>query len=307
MSKIKISAIVNTRNEEANIEDCLKSLKFADEIIVVDMESKDKTVKLALKHTKNVFNHKNVGYVEPARNFAIKKATGDWVLIVDADERIPRSLAVKLIKITKENKTDFVRIPRQNLIFGRWIKYSRWWPDYNIRFFKKGVVEWQDQIHSIPITTGIGVNLEPQKELSIIHHHYTSIDQYLTRSIRYSKTQGKELIAQGYKLDTKDVIFKPVGEFLSRFFAGEGYKDGFHGFILASLQAFSILLVYLYVWQEQGFTPVHHSTFIQQWPKWIKEKGKEIVYWLYTINIHTTTKKTTRLLLKLKRKFLSWR
>jgi len=303
MPKIKISAIVNTRNEQNNIEDCLKTLKFADEIVVVDMESEDKTVKLAKKYTKNVFNHKNVGYVEPARNFAISKAAGNWILIVDADERIPRSLAVKLIKITKQKDVDFVRVPRQNLIFGRWIKYSRWWPDYNIRFFKKGVVEWQDQIHSIPITTGTGINLEPTEELSITHHHYTSIDQYLERSIRYSKTQAKELVVQGYSLDIKDVFFKPVGEFLSRFFAGEGYKDGFHGLALASLQAFSTLLVYLYVWQEQGFKPVHHSSFIQQWPNWFKQKGKEFVYWIYTVSIHTAKKKTTRFFLKLKRKF----
>ena len=302
MSKIKISAVVNTRNEESNIEACLKTLRFADEIVVVDMESEDKTVKLAKKYTKKVFNHKNVGYVEPARNFAIKKATGNWILIVDADERIPRSLAVKLIKITKQKEADFVRIPRQNLIFGRWIKYSRWWPDYNIRFFKKDKVEWQDKIHSIPITTGTGINLDPVKELSILHHHYISIDQYLKRSIRYSKTQSKELVNQGYILDVKDVFFKPVGEFLSRFFAGEGYKDGFHGFVLASLQAFSTLLVYLYVWQEQGFKPVHHSTFIQQWPNWLKQKGKEFVYWIYTVSIHTANKKTTRFLLKLKRK-----
>ena len=304
MSKVKISAVVNTRNEQDNIEDCLKSLRFADEIVVVDMESEDKTVNLALKYTKNVFNHKNVGYVEPARNFAIRKATGNWILIVDADERIPRSLAVKLIKIAKEGEVDFVRIPRQNLIFGRWIKYSRWWPDYNIRFFKKGVVDWQDEIHSIPITTGTGINLDPKKELSIIHHHYTSIDQYLERAIRYSKTQSKELISQGYVLDVKDVVFKPIGEFLSRFFAGEGYKDGFHGFVLASLQAFSSLLVYLYVWQEQGFKPVHHSTLIQKWPTWFKEKGKEFTYWVYTVKIHTAKKKTSRLLLRLKRKFL---
>lgn len=305
MSKIKISAIVNTRNEEQNIEACLKTLKFADEIVVVDMESADKTVKLAKKHTKNVFNHKNVGYVEPARNFAIKKTTGNWILIVDADERIPSSLAVELIKITKQNNTDFVRVPRQNLIFGRWIKYSRWWPDYNIRFFKKGVVDWQDQIHSIPITTGTGINLDPTEDLSITHHHYTSIDQYLKRSFRYSKAQSKELISQGYKLDPKDLFFKPISEFLSRFFAGEGYKDGLHGLVLASLQAFSVLLVYLYIWQEQGFTPTHHSSFIQQWPGWFNQKGKEFTYWIYTVKIHTASKKTTRFLHKLKRKLFS--
>jgi (heptosyl)LPS beta-1,4-glucosyltransferase len=302
MAKTKISAVVNTRNEESNIKACLKSLKFADEIIVVDMESEDNTVKLAKKYTKNVFNHKNVGYVEPARNFAIKKATGDWIFIVDADERVPQSLAVKLIKIAQDKKIDFVRIPRQNIIFGRWIKYSRWWPDYNIRFFKKGVVSWQDQIHSIPITTGTGLNLEPNKDLSLTHHHYVSIDQYLQRSIRYSKTQSKELIDQGYTLEAKDLVFKPTGEFLSRFFAGEGYKDGLHGLVLATLQAFSTFLIYLYVWQEQGFKSVHHSTLIQKWPGWFKEKIKELVYWIFTVKIHTTNRKRDRLFLKLKRK-----
>lgn len=304
MSKIKISAVVNTRNEEKNIEDCLKSLRFADEIVLVDMESEDKTVKLAKKYTKNIYSHKKTGFVEPARNFAIKKATGNWILVVDADERIPRSLAVKLINIANENQVDFVRIPRQNLIFNHWVRYSRWWPDYNVRFFKRGHVEWQNRIHSIPITIGDGINLDPVKELSITHYHYDSIDQYVKRSVRYSKTQAKELIDQGYSFDIKDLIFKPIGEFLSRFFAGEGYKDGLHGLILASLQGFSSFLVYLYVWQEQGFKPVHHSSFIEQWPTWFNEKGKEFVYWLYTVKIHTARKNSSRLLLKLKRKFL---
>ena len=119
MAKINISAVVNTRNEEKNIADCLKTLQFADEIIVVDMESTDTTKDIAKGYTDKVFDHEMVGYVEPARNFAIAKAVGSWVLIVDADERIPQTLAKKLIEIMLEDKADFVRIPRKNLIFGQ--------------------------------------------------------------------------------------------------------------------------------------------------------------------------------------------
>ena len=111
MSKIKISAVVNTRNEEKNLDACLKSLNFVDEIVVVDMESEDKTKQIAKKYTNKVFNYDNVGYVEPARNFAINKAKGDWILIVDADERVPRSLAVKLMEIA-ETLLDTVAKPK---------------------------------------------------------------------------------------------------------------------------------------------------------------------------------------------------
>jgi len=107
MSRPKISAVVNTYNEEKNIDACLKSLNFVDEIVVVDMESQDKTKKIAKKYTDKVFNYEKIDYVEPARNFAISKATGDWILIVDADERVPRPLAVKLMEIAEKDQADF--------------------------------------------------------------------------------------------------------------------------------------------------------------------------------------------------------
>ncbi len=96
-----------------------------------------------------------------------------------------------------------------------------------------------------------------------------------------------------------------MGEFLSRFFAGEGYKDGLHGLILSSLQGFSTLLVYLYIWEEQGFKPIHHSKLIQRWPHWFSQKSKELAYWIYTVKIHTTQSAKARFFLKLKRKFFS--
>ncbi len=301
MHKVKISAVVNTRNEEKNIERCLKSLGFCYEIVLVDMESEDNTVEIAKNYTDKIYTHKKTGFVEPARNMAISRATGEWVLIVDADEVIPKALAKNLQKIAEDNACDFIRIPRKNIIFGNWMQHSRWWPDYNIRFFKKGFVTWQEEIHSVPITQGNSQNLPATEEMAIEHFHYTTIDEYLLRSIRYADQQAKEMISSGYIFDAKDLIAKPIGEFLSRFFAGEGYKDGLHGFVLSVLQFFSILLVYIKVWQEQGNKKISPQNFSATWTKVFVDKYKELRYWFLTYKINTSNKKTASMYYKLLR------
>ncbi len=302
MAKIKISAVTNVRNESANIYDCLDSIKFADEIIVVDMESSDNTKEIAKEFTDKIYDHPAVGYVEPARNFALKKAVGDWILLVDADERIPKTLAQKLIDIANKNEVDFVRIPRKNNIFGQWIQHSLWWPDHNIRFFKKGAVEWQDEIHSIPITYGNGINLPADPDFAITHFHYRNIDEYIERSLRYSRQQAKELVSSGYKFDPKDLIVKPISEFISRFFAGEGYKDGLHGLILGFLQGFSIFLIYLRIWQDLDHEPQSGAKMLPIWKTAFKEKAKELRYWLLTVNLHSEKSKVKKIFYKIARK-----
>jgi glycosyltransferase involved in cell wall biosynthesis len=304
MAKIKISAVVNTKNEEKNIEGCLKTLRFCDEIVVVDTVSTDRTKEIAKQFTDRIYDHEMVGYVEPVRNFAIEKAIGDWILIVDADERIPKSLAAKLISIANNGEADFVRIPRKNLIFGQWMRHSRWWPDYNIRFFKKGVVKWQNEIHSVPVTTGTGINLEAEESLAIEHLHYNTIDEYFERSLRYSTQQAAELIKSGYKFDPADLIVKPVGEFLSRFFAGEGYKDGLHGLVLAFLQFISIMMIYLKVWQHEGHQQIKSGQFTPLWQKEFVSKAKEIQYWFLTVKIQATQSQLSAFFLKLRRRLL---
>lgn len=302
MNKKKLSVVINVRNEADNLEDCLASLKFADEIIVVDMESTDSSREIAKKYTDKIFTHKALHFVEPARNFGISKAIGDWILILDPDERVGKDLADQITTLISEGEYDYVRLPRQNFIFNEWINHSRWWPDYNIRLFRRGAVEWQDEIHSVPITYGKGFNLPAESKYGITHLHYKSLDEYITRALRYSKVQSEEIISVGYKFDLKDLVAKPFSEFISRYFAGEGYKDGLHGFVLSILQAFSIFLIYLRVWEAEGYkkdkTPKSLSLILTT----IISSTKEMYYWIYTYHIQNSQNKFHRLFYKIKRK-----
>ena len=249
---MRLSIVINTLNEEKNLPRVLASIDgLADEIVVVDMKSDDKTVEIAEKGGAKVYGHERTNYVEPARNFAIAKTTGEWILILDADEELTRELKTKIRSLVNDTDYDYFRIPRKNMVFGKWLKHSRWWPDYNIRLFRKGCVVWNEVIHSVPMTTGVGFDLEEKEAYAIIHNHYISIEQYVSRLNRYTTQHALLLIKAGYKFDWRDVLIKPPGEFFSRYFFGKGYKDGLHGLAVCLLQGFSELVLYLKVWEIQ--------------------------------------------------------
>lgn len=271
---------------------------FADEIVVVDMESGDKTVEIAKKLGAKVFSHKKMGYVEPARNFAVEKTVNSWIFVLDADEEVPKKLAENITRILKEPKTDYYRIPRKNIIFGRWMKYSRWWPDYNIRLFKKGSVSWNEVIHAVPMTQGVGGELEAKEELAIIHHNYDSIEQYVERMNRYTTQHALLRTAEGYSFSWKDIIVKPANEFFSRYFFGEGYKDGLHGLALSLLQTFSELTLYLKIWQKEKF--VEKDLNVNEINSLMRDEEKELHYWQGDARYKESGKFTDRIRRKLK-------
>ncbi|MDP2860113.1 MAG: glycosyltransferase family 2 protein [bacterium] len=276
----KISVLINTRNEGEKLEKCLGSVSFADEIVVTDMESSDESVSIAKKHHANVFPILHEQVIERARNFGIGKTTGDWILVLDPDEEISETLREKLLEIAGNSSCDFVRIPRKNIIFGRWMTHAGWWPDYLVRFFRKEAISWRENIHSIPETRGKGIELEAREEMAIIHHHYETISQYFERMERYTKVQAEERSAFGYKFLWQDFIRKPLSEFLSRFFFYEGYRDGVHGLALCLLQAFSELVIYLRIWEKEKFSQSENSE--KEVFKEITNGLKETNYWRIT-------------------------
>lgn len=297
---MKISAVINTYNEEKNIKKAIESVLWADEILVCDMYSQDQTVKIAGNLGAKIIYHKRTDYVEPARNFAIAQASYEWVFVMDADEQIPELLIEEIKKIlNRDIVPDYIEIPRKNIIFNKWMKASMWWPDYNTRFFRKGKVVWSDKIHSQPEVHGQGIKLPVDEKMAIVHQNYQSIDQFIARMSRYTSIEAEFLKKEKYKFNWMDLISKPFGEFLSRYFANQGYKDGLHGLSLSLLQALSFFIVYLKVWEQENFK--EYEIGISEIEGMNKKAGVTLKYWF--VQSKLTDNPIKNILIKIKHKF----
>lgn len=285
---MSLSVVVNTRNSAATLERTLKSVAFADELVVMDMESEDATVEIAQRFTDSVHSHPNVGYVEPARNAALNKATQDWILLIDADEEVPPLLQKLVLQITSEESeyqdlADCFYIPRKNIIFGQWIEKTGWWPDYVLRLFRKGSVEWSDEIHSVPITRGVVKELPVQEKIAIVHHNYQSVTQFIERLNRYTTIQAQERakVSSENSITRSQLVTNFSNEFWRRFFAEYGTQDRLHGLALSLLQSFSEVAVALKVWELKEFTePSTSQDTDAQLERAFRQFGRELNYWL---------------------------
>jgi len=295
-----LSVVFTTWNEEKNLKRAVDSIKdIADEIIVVDTESTDGTVELAKKLKAKVFTHKNTSIVEPVRNFSIEKASGDWILLLDADEEVPETLAKKIKDTLANPEADYYEIPRKNIIFSKWISSSHWWPDYVYRLFKKGRITWKEAIHSVPQTLGKGEKFLSEEKYAIIHHNYSSVSEYLKRLDRYTTIQAEELQKKNIDFSYTDLLKKPAAEFISQYFARSGYKDGVHGLALSLLQAMSECVLYLKLWESKGFKMQEVSIPIVSTE--IEQIHTDIRWWTFEKKIQTASG-LKKILLKLQRK-----
>ena len=250
-NKPRISVNIIAYNEEEEIADCIKSARLlADEIVFVDNESIDNTKKIAAKLVDKTYSFPNSGYVEPARNFGIEKCSGDWVFILDADERITPALAKALKeKVLSVNDTvSAFSLPRKNFNFGYWLKRGGWWPDYQTRFIRKShFINWPKEIHSFPEIKG------KIEKLAIPFEHYAikNIAEMLERTIRYSEKEVKLLVAAGRPVNSFILVRKMLGEFYRRGIKERGLWDGMAGFIQVIYQTFSVFITYAQVWERQ--------------------------------------------------------
>lgn len=232
-----ISVVINSFNEEKNIRNCLESVKWADEIVIVDMYSEDKTFEIASQYTKKIYLHERMGFADPARQFAIEKATNKWILVVDADEVIPSKLKEHLIDIKENNNYDAVWIPRKNYFFGKALKATGWGPlqDKQLRFYKKKYMTYSDRIHNF-------VNLDDEarvltikdENLNIIHFNYLSVEHFINKLNRYTTIEARQM---KFRKDPtiSTLLLTCLKEFFKRFILKKGYKDGFLGFSLSIL------------------------------------------------------------------------
>lgn len=247
-----ISGVINTYNEAEKLLGCLESVRdWIDEIVVVDMGSTDGTLEIAQKYKAKICKHPHLDYVEPARNFGLSLSKGDWILVLDPDERIPRDLARKLQEIARDNVYDAVNISRKNIIFGRWIRHTNWWPDKHVRFFKKGKVFWSERIHQYPKVEGEVLELSAEENLAIEHLNYDSVNQFLERQNRYSEVAAENRFEEGEKFSWVGFFWKPTRVFLQRYLRHAGFLDGFSGFVLSLLASYSQLAEEVRLWEKQ--------------------------------------------------------
>jgi len=313
MNKNTISVVISAFNEEKKIATCLESVKWADEIIFVDNSSTDKTAEIAKKFTKNIFKQKNdPSNIDMQKNFGIQKATGDWILVLDADEIVTTELAEEIrtfvsgIKshpgplLKGEGDVSGYLIPRKNIIFGKWIQHSGWYPDHQLRLFKQGEGKFEKKhVHEPLVIKGeVGKLTE-----HIIHNNYESVSQFLHRGLLvYAPNEAEELLRKGYVFDYKDVIRFPLKEFLSRYFAREGYKDGFHGLVLSFLMAFYHFAVFVYLWEKKNFVEVKREELVKGMRDEFNNAAQEISYWISSKKIEQETSTLKKVGLKIKRK-----
>lgn len=276
----KISAVVSAHNEEKNIERCLKSLDFADEVVVVDNSSTDKTNALARKFTDKIFIQKNdPTKIDLQKNFGFDKATGNWILSIDADEWVTPELAEEIKTEVKNAKTGIngFWIPRKNIIFSKWIENSGWYPDLQLRLFRKGKGRFaKTHVHE-PLSLDGEVGYLKNE---IIHHNYDTISQFLQKAINiYIPSEAKNYLDNGYVFSYADAIRFPLKEFLSRFFLRKGYLDGFHGLMLAMLMGFYHFLIFANLWELNNFKELGEKETREFIKKEFNKSKNELSFW----------------------------
>lgn len=304
---MSISAVVIAKNAENIIQRSLKSVQFADEVILVDIASSDQTIARAQKYCTKIYDYgQDSAFVEPVRNFALSQAKKDWILVLDADEEIPSSLAEKLQEIDQKNLGDVYYLPRKNMVSGAWMRHTGWWPDYQLRFFKNGLVTWGKKIHGkAQVVEGYKASiLEAREEMAILHHNYQDTKDYLLRFDRYTDIEAEQKakeVQDQFSISQSALLKVFSDDWFRRYFAREGYKDGVRGFYLSLMQAVYQMTVQMKIFDQFANKKSLEKNNQQDLIRDLRHFQKELNYWIGDLEIKQK-KGFSRVWISLKRK-----
>lgn len=237
---MSVTAVVPTLNEEGNIEACLETLVWADRRVVFDCYSADNTVRLAQEAGADVMQHPFENYAQ-FHNAAMEEVGGDWILFVDADERVTPELTAEIQAVIAERKGEVLWwIPRHNYIFGRLTKRAGWYPDYQPRLLRPERVHWERPVHEIATADGP----EGYLESPLIHYNYDDLADFRARQERYNRYDADILFREGIRPRGYTPYTQFLRHFWWRFIRLRGVREGFHGFRLSLLTAYYELKKY---------------------------------------------------------------
>jgi (heptosyl)LPS beta-1,4-glucosyltransferase len=246
---VTVSAVVIARNSEVHITACLESLAWADERLVLDSGSTDATVALARQAGARVEHRDWVSFPDQ-RNAAMEIATGDWVFFVDTDERATPELAAEIRLLVDQAASAspvMYWAPRHNIIFGKVILHTGWYPDFQPRLFRRGFASFDPArvVHELPVLEGGAGHLKSP----LIHFNYKSVPEFLAKQMRYADLDVQRLREEGVRPRFWAPLLQPLRQFRWRYFGLKGYLDGGHGLLLSLLMAYYDFQVY---WRLRG-------------------------------------------------------
>lgn len=245
-----ISAVIITKNEEHNIEECLASVQWANEIVVVDAESTDGTVERAKRFTNRVIVRPWPGF-GPQKNFGFQQANSEWILIVDADERVSVPLADELRTVLKRSSLGNLvayRVPRRNYFYGRWVRYGGAHPDYQIRLIRKGLAHYNN--------VGVHENLIISGDIGTLQgwlDHYTerTIADHFRKFNLYTTLAAQEKGKTRTRVSWYHLTLNPLVVFLKTYIIKTGWKDGIRGLIFATFASMYTFVKYAKLWEAR--------------------------------------------------------
>lgn len=243
----KLSVLIITLNEEVNIRRCLESVKWADEIIVMDSESNDQTLKIVQEYTDKIYIQKWQGFAA-TKNDGIQKTKGQWILFIDADEEVTPELKDEIQKSIESDDYNGFFIPRKANFLGRWINHSGWYPGYVLRLVKRNFAHFQEKnVHEyldVPSKTG-------KLKTPILHYTDPNIHHYFNKLNRYTCLAAEELISKNKKFHLLDLFFRPLHITFKMYILKLGFLDGFQGFLLAVFSGYYVFIKYAKLWELQ--------------------------------------------------------
>ena len=234
-----ITGAILARDEERHIADCIASLRpHVAEIILIDMESRDRTVEIATPIVDQILTHPIIANFDVARNLAIDAAKYDWIWYLDADERIPPETGQQVNELVRKRGGEFVAItlPFRSQFAGRWIEHSGWWPGYTMpRVLRRGHFQFGERLHSGVQFSGPEFRFPPNWDLAIEHYSYDSLAHYVEKFNRYTSTEAMNLAEENVPLDWEQGLRALMKDLWLYYEKNEGQQDGFHGWVLAWL------------------------------------------------------------------------
>jgi glycosyltransferase involved in cell wall biosynthesis len=245
----KISILAPTFNEERNIRACLETVRWADEIVVVDSFSTDRTVEIAREFTDRILQHE---YIHSAaqKNWAIPQVTHPWVMIVDSDERVTPELRDEILGVLENNRgLDGFRIRRINHFLGKRVRFCGWQHDAVLRLFRRDLGRYQErEVHADVIVEGGRVG---RLRGRLLHYTFDSFEQYLRKFDRYTTWASGDRAKRTPRVRWRHLALRPAWRFWRQYVLQLGFLDGLTGLVLCSLAAYSVFLKYAKLWERQ--------------------------------------------------------